>query len=184
MKLCARKIDPLDAEAVASGIEPMLAADAAAHAAACPECGALVAEAGRIGSELSGLTQADQIEPPAGFSSRILRLRPFSRRERLAASLWAGPAAFSVGLFGAGVALLGLQGGFGASGVGLGALLPAAGVLRSLGRWLGELRQVAPAGLESLSEALRREQTLGLAAALLFVPLAFGLKRVLARARR
>ena len=176
MKLCARKIDPLDAEAVASGTEPLLVADAAAHAAACPECGALVAEAGRILSELSAL--AVQVEPPAGFSSRILRLRPFSRRERLTVSLWAGPAAFSAGLFFGGLAMLGLP------GVGAAALLPAAGVLRSFGRWLDELRHVAPAGLESLSEALRHEQTLGLAAALLFVPLAFGLKRVLARARR
>ena len=31
MKLCDRKIDPLDAEALASGTEPVLAADAAAH---------------------------------------------------------------------------------------------------------------------------------------------------------
>jgi hypothetical protein len=176
VKLCARKIDPLDAEAVASGTEPVLAADAAAHAAACPECGAAVAEAGRIGSELSAL--AVSMEPPTGFSSRILRLRPFSRRERLTVSLWAGPAAFSVGLFCAGLAMLGLP------GVGAAALLPAAGILRSFGRWLVELRHIAPAALESLSEALRREQTLGLAAALLFVPLAFGLKRVLARARR
>jgi hypothetical protein len=176
VKLCARKIDPLDAEAVASGTEPILAADAAAHAAACPECGALVAEAGRILSELSAL--AVEVEPPAGFSSRILRLRPFSRRERLTVTLWAGPAAFAAGLFCGGLAMLGLP------GVGAAALLPAAGVLRSFGRWLDELRHVAPAGLESLSEALRHEQALGLAAALLFVPLALGLKRVLARARR
>jgi hypothetical protein len=176
VKLCSRKIDPLDAEAVAAGTEPVFAVDAAAHAAGCPECGVLVAEAGRIGSELSAL--AFSIEPPVGFSARILRLRPFSRRERLTASLWAGPAAFSAALFCGGLAMLGLP------GVGPAALLPAAGILRSFGRWLGELRHVAPAGLESLSEALRREQTLGLAAALLFVPLAFGLKRVLARARR
>ena len=176
MKLCPRKIDPLDAEAVASGTEPILAADAAAHAAGCPECGALVAEAGRIGSELSALAAA--LEPPGGFSARILRLRPFSRRERLAVSLWAGPAALAVGLFCGGLAMLGLP------GVGAAAFLPAVGILRSFGRWMDELRHVAPAGLESLSEALRHEQALGLAAALLFVPLAFGLKRVLARARR
>jgi hypothetical protein len=176
VKLCARRIDPLDAEAVASGTEPVLAADAAAHAAVCPECGAAVAEAGRIGSELSAL--ATSVEPPAGFTSRILRIRPFSRRERLAVSLWAGPAAFSVGLFCAGLAMLGLP------GVGIAAILPAVGVLRSFGLWLDELWHVAPVGLESLSAALRHEQTLGFAAALLFVPLAFGLKRVLARARR
>lgn len=181
MKLCSRKIDLLDADAVASGTEPVLALDAAAHAAVCFECAALVAEAGRMGSELSGL--AVSIEPPRDFSSRILRLRPFSRRERLQASLWAAPAAFSVGLFCAGLAMLGLPV-FGLPGVGIAALLPAAGVLRSLGRWLEELRHVAPAGLQSLSEALRHEQTLGLVAAFLFVPLAFGLNRVLARARR
>ncbi len=176
MKLCKRKIDPLDAEAVASGAEPLFAADAAAHAAACSECGAAVAEAGQIGPELSAL--AVPLEPPAGFASRIVRLRPFSRRERLSVSLWAGPAAFSAGLFGAGLVMLGLP------GVGAAAVVPFVGVLRSLVRWLDELRHVAPAGLDSLSEALRQEQALGLAAALLFVPLAFGLRSVLARARR
>lgn len=176
MKLCARRIDPLDVEALASGTEPMVAPDAAAHAASCPECGALVAEAGRIELELSAL--ALPLEPPDDFAARILRLRPFSRRERLTVSLWAGPAALSAALFGTGLALLGLP------GVGAAALLPAAGILRSFGRWLEDLRHVVPVGLESLSEALRHEPALGFAAALLFAPLAFGLKRVLARARR
>lgn len=184
MKSCARKLDPVDAEAVASGAQPLYASDAAAHAAACPECGAAVAEAGRIGTELTGL--ACEADPPADFASRIMRLRPFSGRERLSVSLWAGPGAFAAGLFGAGLALLGLPGfsGQGQLDLPAAALLPLAGVFRSFYGWLADLRHVAPLGLASLSEALRGEQALGLAAALLFVPLAFGLKRVLARERR
>jgi hypothetical protein len=184
VKSCNRKLDPVDAEAVASGDEPVFASDAAAHAASCPDCGAAVSEAGRIGRDLDAL--AAEALCPAGFASRILRLRPFSRRERLSVSLWAGPAAFAAGLLGAGLALLGLPGLSGQAQIGLGAaaLLPVAGVFRSLFAWLEDLRHAAPAGLESLSEALRHEQVLGVAAVLLFVPIALGLRRVLASARR
>ena len=192
MKPCSRKLDPLDVEALASAAEPVLAPDAAAHAAACPECASAVQEARLVGDHLSALTEADAeagsegLEPSADFASRILRIRPISRRERLSVSLWAVPAAFSAGLFASGIALLGLPflSGGEQAGLGAAALLPAAAVLRSAGRWLTEVGRAAPAGLTSLSEALRQEQTLGLLAALLFVPLAFGLKRVLARARR
>jgi hypothetical protein len=123
---------------------------------------------------------------PADFASRIVRLRPFSRRERLSVSLWAGPAAFAAGVLGAGFAMLGLPGlsGQGQIGLGAAALLPVAGVFRSLLAWLEDLRHAAPTGLESLSEALRHEQALGVAAVLLFVPIALGLRRVLASARR
>ncbi|MGH9363846.1 MAG: hypothetical protein ACRD1B_01080 [Thermoanaerobaculia bacterium] len=184
MKPCARKLDPADAEAVASGEEPLFAADAAAHAASCPECGAAVSEAGRIVGELTAL--AAEALCPADFASRIVRLRPFSRRERLSVSLWAAPAAFAAGLLGAGLGMLGLPGlsGQGQIGLGAAALLPVAGIFRSLVGWLEDLRHAAPAGLESLSEALRHEQALGVAAALLFVPIALGLRRVLANARR
>jgi hypothetical protein len=184
VKRCARKLDPLDAEAVASGADPVFASDAAAHAGACPECGAAVDQARGLGAELSALSAAP--EPSVDLASRVVRLRAFSRRERLGLALWGGPSAFAAGLAGLGVALLGLPGLSGREQLGLtaAALLPAVGVLRSVGRWLADLTHVAPAGLESLSSALRHEQALGLVAALLFVPLAFGLKRVLARARR
>ena len=151
---------------------------------ACPECGAAVEQARGLDAELSGLTAAP--EPSVDLASRVVRMRAFSRRERLSLALWGGPSAFAAGLAGLGVALLRLPGLSGREQVGLtaAALLPAVGVLRSVGRWLADLMHVAPAGLESLSSALRQEQALGLVAALLFVPLAFGLKRVLARARR
>lgn len=184
MKPCARKLDPLDAEAVASGADPLFAADAAAHAAACTECGDAVESARGLSAELAALTVLPEM--PVNLASRVVRLRSFSRRERLSLALWSGPSAFAAGLFGLGFALLGVPGLSGGEQVGLGAaaLLPIAAMFRSAGRWLADLWHVAPAGLESLSSALRREQTLGLAAALLFVPLAFGLKRVLARVRR
>jgi hypothetical protein len=184
VKPCARKLDPLDAEAVASGADPLFAADAAAHAAACPECGEAVERALQLSAELAALTRLP--EPPVDLASRVVRLRGFSRRERLSLALWSGPSAFAAGVFGLGVALMGGPGLSGREQVGLGAaaLLPVAAMFRSAGRWLAELRHVAPTGLESLSSALRQEQTLGLAALLLFVPLALGLKRVLARARR
>jgi hypothetical protein len=184
VKRCARKLDPLDAEAVASGADPVFVSDAAAHAGACPECGAAVEQARGIGAELSAFSAAP--EPSVDLVSRVVRLRAFSRRERLGVALWGGPSAFAAGLAGLGVALLGLPGLSGREQLGLtaAALLPAVGVLRSVARWLADLKHVAPAGLESLSSALRQEQALGLVAVLLFVPLAFGLKRVLARARR
>lgn len=184
MKPCDRRLDPLDAEAIASGAEPLFASDAAAHAAGCPECGAAVEGARAIGVELAALTAIP--EPAVNLASRVIRLRGFSLRERLSVRLWGGPWAFSAGLFGLGLALLGLPGLSSRDQVGLGAaaLLPAAGVLRSLVRWLADLPRVAPSGLESLSAALRHEQALGLTALALFVPLAFGLTRLLARARR
>jgi hypothetical protein len=180
-------LDPLDAEAVASGADPVFASDAAEHAGTCAECGVAVEQARAIAAELESLTALTVVpEPSADLASRVVRLRGFSRRERLALSLWGAPSAFAAGLFGLGVALLGLPGLSGREQLGLtaAALLPALGVLRSVGHWLADLSRIAPAGLTSLSFALRQEQTLGLAAALLFVPLVFGLKRVLARARR
>jgi len=184
VKPCARRLDPLDAEAVASGAAPLFATDAAEHAAGCPECAGAVDQARAMSAELATLTALP--EPSTDLASRVVRLRTFSRRERLALSLWGPPSALAAGLFGLGVALLGLPGPSGREQAGLGAalLLPALGVLRSVGRWLGDLAQVTPAGLTSLATALRQEQALGLVAAVLFVPLGYGLKRVLARARR
>jgi hypothetical protein len=179
-----RKLDPLDIEALASGVEPFLNSSAAAHVEACRDCAALVQEARKVTEDLSALPPV--AEPALDLAGRVLRLRPFSRRERLSLRLWAGPAGLSAGLFLAGLIVLASPGLSGREQVGLGAaaLLPLAAVLRALARWVGEVVQLAPTGLESLAEALRQEQPLGVAAALLFMPVAFGLKRVLARVRR
>jgi len=183
VKPCTRKLDPVDAEAVAAGAEPVFASDAAVHAAACPDCGHAVAEARALAEDLGALQALP--EPPVDLASRVVRLRGFSRRERLSLSLWGAPSAFAVGLSGVGFAMLRLPGLTGGEQVGLGAsaLLPAAAVFRSLGRWLGDFVRVVPTGLESLASALKQEQAFGLVAALLFVPFAFGLRRVLVRAR-
>src|SRR6266542_221612 len=42
---CARPLDPLDAEAIASGAEPVYARDASEHARVCPSCGQAVSDA-------------------------------------------------------------------------------------------------------------------------------------------
>jgi hypothetical protein len=184
VKPCRNKLDPLDIEALASGAAPAQDPDAEAHVLACPACAALVQEARKVADDLAALAPVP--EPPLDLTGRVLRLRPFSRRERLSLRLWAPPAALSAGVFCAGLTLLASPGLSGREQVGLGAsaLLPLVGVLRALARWAGEVARLAPAGLESLSAALRQEQALGIAAAVLFVPAAFGLRRVLARARR
>ena len=184
MKPCRNRLDPLDVEALASGAGPLQDPDAAAHALACPACAALVQEARTVADDLAGL--APMPEPPLDLALRVVRLRPFSRRERRSLRLWAPPAALSVAVFSGGLTMLASPGLSGREQVGLGAsaLLPLVGILRALARWAGEVARFAPAGLESLSAALRQEQALGIAAAVLFVPAAFGLRRVLARARR
>jgi len=184
VKPCRNKLDPLDVEALASGAAPLVDPGAGGHAAACPACAALVQEAQRVADELAALSPVPQ--PPVDLAARVLRLRPFSQREKLSFRIWAPPAALSAGVFGAGLAMLASPGLTGGEQVGLGAsaLLPLVGVLRALPRWAGEVARFAPAGLESLSTAFRQEQALGIAAALLFVPAVFGLKRAVARARR
>jgi hypothetical protein len=184
VKPCPNKLDPLDVEALASGAGPFQDAGAEAHAEACPSCAALVQEARRVAEDLAALAPVP--EPPLDLAKRVLRLRPFSRRERLSLRIWAPPAALSAAVFCAGLTMLAAPGLSGREQVGLGAsaLLPLVGVLRALTRWAGEVVRFAPAGLESLSAALRQEQALGIAAAVLFVPVAFGLRRVLARARK
>jgi hypothetical protein len=183
VSLCPRPLDPIDAEAVACGAEPVFSADAAAHAAGCPSCGEAVREARDLAAEL------DRLPPLAGrapeLADRVIRLRPFSRKERRTYALWQGPLVLggSVGL--AGLALLALPGLTTGQQAGLGAALlgPPLALARSIGRWAGQLLSEGPGGLELLSEGLRADQGLALAAALLFVPAALALNRVLARAR-
>ena len=179
--LCPRPLDPADAQALASGEEPPFAADAAAHAARCPSCGAAVREAALLSEALEGLLAP---APPAGLAAQVVRLRPFSRAERRSLALWRGPLSLSAGVFLAGTLLLALPGLSAADQAGLGAaaLAPLAGVLRSCLRWISEVGRSAPEGVEALASALRQEASLGLAALLLLLPAGLGLRRTLARA--
>jgi hypothetical protein len=185
---CRRPLDPIDAEALASGAEPVQAADAAEHVGGCPSCAAAVAEAAAFAEVLDRAGSVPDPGPPAwtDLAAGVLRLRPFSRRERLDFSLWSGPSFFAVALFFSGVLLLALPGITARDQAGLfaAALAPAAAILRAASRSLAEIFAAAPSGLDALSLALRGQSAFGLASLLLLAPAAWGLKRALARVRR
>jgi hypothetical protein len=177
---CARPLDPIDAEAVASGAEPVFASDAALHAASCEACGDAVSGAG----ELLAALEKEPLPAPAGLAERVLRLRPFSRSEKRRVRLWAPPAllsglVFTGGLFSA--TMPGVTAGDRA-GLGLAAAVPVASFFRSSFRWLAELAASFPRGLEALAQGMSGQTGVGLAALLLLLPAALGFRRVLARA--
>jgi hypothetical protein len=179
---CPRPLDPIDAEALASGAEPVLAADAALHAAACPACDARIQDARSLLEALDGLS-----EPPeavSGLADRVMRLRAFSSRERRTYALWNAPVLLTAATAVSGTALLALPTLTAAEQISLGAAAsaPLVGLIRSAPRWAADLVALAPRGLEALSQGLRQEgSALGWAALLLLLPLGFGLSRVLAR---
>jgi hypothetical protein len=178
---CQPPIDPIDAEAVAAGVEPVFAADAALHGAACAAC------AGKIEAARGLLEALDGLSAPStglsGLADRVTRLRAFSRRERRTYALWNAPVLLTAGLAGSGMALLALPSLTATEQISLGAAAaaPLVGLGRSAVRWASELLALAPRGLDALSQGMHQEATLGLAALVLLVPLGFALSRVLAR---
>ncbi|HEX9285823.1 MAG TPA: hypothetical protein VF999_01025 [Thermoanaerobaculia bacterium] len=183
MSPCLRPLDPIDAEAIASGVEPPFAPDAAEHATACDECQAAVERARGLTQALEGLSRTVPAVPD--LAPRVTRLRAFSARERRTYALWRAPILLSAALAAAGLALL-LSPALVArdqTALGAAALVPILAFVRSLARWAPELLRVAPSGLEALSEALRQERLVGFVSLLLLVPAAIGLSRVFARAR-
>ena len=181
MKPCPRPLDPIDAEAVAAGAEPVFAADAASHARECAGCQALIAAARALSGALEGVSASPE---PAGLAERVTRLRAFSRRERRTYALWNAPVLVTVALAIAGFALLAVPVLTAAEQASLGAaaLAPLSALARSAARWADDLVQLAPTGLEALSEGMRQDGGLGLVALLLLPPLSLGLGRVLSRA--
>ena len=181
MTPCQRPLDPIDAEAVAAGAEPIFAADAALHGAGCNTCRAKIDAARGLLEALEGLSGPS--DAVSGLADRVNRLRAFSRRERRTYALWNGPALLTAGLAGSGVAMLALPALSAAEQISLGAAAsaPLVSLARSAARWGADLVALAPRGLEALSQGLRQEGTVGLAALVLLVPLGFALSRVLAR---
>ena len=55
MNECRRPLDPIDADALAAGAEPVFAADAAVHAAGCAACGSRIEAARGLLKALDGL---------------------------------------------------------------------------------------------------------------------------------
>jgi hypothetical protein len=179
---CYRPLDPIDAEALAAGAEPVFAADAAVHAAGCAACGARIEAARGLRDALDGLP--GPVEGLSGLAYRVTRLRSFSRRERRTYALWNAPVLLSAGLAGAGTALLTLPtltAGEQVS-VGIAASAPLLALARSAARWAGDLLALAPRGLDALSQGMRGEGSLGLVALALLVPVGLALSRVLVRA--
>lgn len=186
MNDCPRPLDPIDAEALACGEEPVLAADAGAHAASCPPCAAAVGQAETLLARLEALGADRPSGPGPDLASRVIRIRPFSPRERRDVRLWAGPAGFGVMLFTAGFAALtapGLTAGDQA-GLQLAALAPLTGLFRAVLHALSDAASAAPAGWQALSDAARTEAPLGLVALLLLAPAGFALRRLLAATAR
>ncbi len=183
MRPCHRPLDPIDAEAVAAGADPVFSADAAGHARECPFCGALVAAAASFSGALDGLSEAS--EAVSDMTDRLVRLRAFSRRERRTYALWALPTLLSAGLAAVGLGLLAIPVLTAGDQISLGAaaLVPLSALVRSASRSAFDLLALAPGSLAALSDGLRRESAMGLAALALLVPLVLGLRRALARAR-
>jgi hypothetical protein len=183
MSPCPRPLDPIDAEAVAAGVDPLFAPDSAAHAASCASCGAAVAEARALSEDLDGLSAIPF--PIPDLADRVVRLRSFSPRERRTYALWRAPVLLAGGLAVGGLGFLLFPGLTGSDQAGLAgaALVPLLGFFRSAARWAPELAKVAPSGLEALAQAFSQERALGIAALLLLLPSAFGLTRVFSRAR-
>ncbi len=184
MSLCERPIDPIDAQALAAGADPVFDPAAAEHARACAPCGEQVALAARLEQSLDGVSSDLAVQ---GLSERVIRLRAFSRRELRDFALWRAPAGLCVGVFFAGLLALTLpaltmreQAGLG----GMALIAPLWALIRALPRLPADLLAAAPTGLKALSDTLRQQASLGLGALALLVPAALGLSRALARARR
>lgn len=182
MTECLRPLDPIDADALAAGAEPVFAADAAAHAAGCGACGARIEAARGLLTALDGLVPP--VEGLQGLAERVTRLRAFSTPERRTYALWNAPVLLTAGLAGAGTALLTLPALTAGEQVSLGiaASAPLFALVRSAGRLATDLFALAPKGLDALSQGMRGEGTLGLVALALLVPVGLALSRVLVRA--
>lgn len=134
-----------------------------------------------LSESLEGLSESS--EAVSGLPERVVRLRAFSRRERRTYALWQSAILLDLLLFAAGFVLLALPALTASDQLTLGAaaLAPLLALARAAASWAIESTRVAPAGLEALSAGLRGQTVLGLAALLLLVPAALGLRRVLSR---
>jgi hypothetical protein len=177
LNVCPNPLDPIDIEALASGSGDLLPAAAREHAAGCAAC----AEAVRQSERLEAFLQPEPDAVPAELVERVLRVRPFSRAERLSLAVWKTPLLLFAALGIAGTALVaGVAPGRDQIGLAAAAAAALTGLARATLRWLADLARTAPSGLDALSHLLR-PTSLGWAALLLLAPLFLGLRRVLAR---
>ena len=193
MNECRTPLDPIDSEALASGDEPVFrsAAEASTHLAACTSCAAGVERARTLLASLEAAPRGSSRQDGASavglpdLADRVIRIRPFSRRERRDVRLWAGPAAFGLAVFATGVGILAAPGiaARDQAGIAVALLAPLAGLARTLVRAAAETAASAPAAWEALAAAARGQAALGLGSVLLLAPAGFVLRRVLVGAR-
>jgi hypothetical protein len=192
VNLCARPLDPVDAEALASGEPPVHAADALDHSRACASCSARVSAATALARELDSLSGPfaeelpTELAPFPDLAGRVVRLRPFSRRELRDFALWRGPGLLVAALFFSGLVVLALPGisARAQAGLAAAAFAPAAALLRAAARWILDIAAAFPAGLEALGQAMRREPAIGFACLLLLAPVVWVSRRAFARVSR
>jgi hypothetical protein len=188
---CDRPIDPLDAEALAAGEAPTVLASASEHVRLCSGCADQVARASALLRSLDELGAVVLAEPLPGalegpsLADSVLRIRPFSRRERRDFGLWRTPLILIAALLFSGLLIIALPGVTAREQAGLAAaaLAPAAALLRAAVRSAVEMVSAFPSALEALGLVLRREVALGLACLLLLAPALWGFRRALARER-
>jgi len=173
---CTRPLDPLDLEALASGEIPVVAADAAAHARSCPDCGLRMGEFRDLGAWLDGLSGP---AVPEGFGERVVRLRGFSARENRSFRMWLVPGSLAAALAGGSAALLSIP--FPGAGDNVGLLAALALEWRTLATWPSTLGRAMPAVVSALSELLLRDRGFAAASILLMIPAGFGVSRLWAR---
>ncbi|MGH9369805.1 MAG: hypothetical protein ACRD3M_19305 [Thermoanaerobaculia bacterium] len=181
MNGCAHPLDPIDIEALASGSDPVVDPDAAAHASQCGACSQAVRRAEGL-ERLLGSPGTAGLEAPADLAQRVLRIRPFSRAERRSLAVWRAPLLLLGGLTLSGVALIAgpVAGAREQIGLVASALASLVGLLRACGRWALDLSRGAPEGLGALSQLA--PSSAGWAALLLLLPAVYALRGVLAGA--
>lgn len=119
---------------------------------------------------------------PPDLADRILRVRAFSPAERRSLSVWRAPLVLLAALTVSGTAMVaGTAGAREQMGLAAAMLASLGGLLKACLRWLFDLPQSAPAGLEALAQALQPTSA-GWIAILLLLPAGLALRRVLARA--
>jgi hypothetical protein len=177
---CARPLDENDLEALASG-EPAVRPDASSHAAACPRCGAAVRTARALAALLDG-SALPAGPAPGVLADRVLRVRPFSRRERRSLAIWSAPLLLLAGLVVSGFGLVaGNASAAGGAGLGAAAFVAVGALARAGLRWALDAAATGPSGLAALAQVLRPTAA-GWSALLLLVPAGLGLRRVLSQA--
>lgn len=178
-----RCLDSLDLEALASGEAPLIAPDAAEHAAICAECGRRLEEFRSLGVWLSDPWPPERIAP--AFAEGVERLRGYSRREKRSLRVWAAPIVAFCGLLASSALALALPVLSSTEQIRLWAALGSSfgREARSLILWPRLLLRTLPAGVSALGEVARGQRVFSAAAILLLLPVGFATRWVLGRRR-